>query len=160
MISIIQFKEQYTQDVIDLVLHFLNDGTRPHVTVADQPDLLTITDSYINAGGNFWIATENEKLIGSIGIMPCGKDIAILKKFFVYEKNQGEPIHLCRKLYAELMKYAKEKGFKKIMLDTPRNTVRAHKFYEKAGFTKVEENELPVTFSHPYKDSDFFILNI
>jgi len=79
MILIIQFKEQYTQDVIDLVLHFQNDGTRPPVTVADQPDLLTITDSYINAGGNFWIATENEKLIGSIGIMPCGKDIAILK---------------------------------------------------------------------------------
>lgn len=147
MISIIQFKEQYTQDVIDLVLHFQNDGTRPPVTVADQPDLLTITDSYINAGGNFWVATENEKLIESIGIMPCGKDIAILKKFFVYEKYQGEPIHLGRKLYAELMKYAKEKGFKKIMLDTPRNTVRAHKFYEKAGFTKVEENELPVTLA-------------
>ena len=35
MISIIQFKEQYTQDVIDLVLHFQNDGTRPLVTVAD-----------------------------------------------------------------------------------------------------------------------------
>ena len=62
MISIIQFKEQYTQDVIDLVLHFQNDGTRPPVTVADQPDLLTITDSYINAGGNFGLPQKTKSL--------------------------------------------------------------------------------------------------
>lgn len=85
MISIIPFEERYAQDVIDLVLHFQNDGTRPMVTVDDQPDLRNIVDSYMHAGGNFWIAVENDRLIGSIGIMPCNQDIAILKKFFVYE---------------------------------------------------------------------------
>lgn len=53
MIKITQFDDKYTQDVIDLVLHFQNDGTRPLVTVDDQPDMLHITDAYINAGGNF-----------------------------------------------------------------------------------------------------------
>lgn len=33
MITITPFEEFYTQDVIDLVLHFQNDGTRPIVTV-------------------------------------------------------------------------------------------------------------------------------
>ena len=42
MITIRQFEEKYTQDVIDIVLHFQNDGTRPYVTVDDQPDLLDI----------------------------------------------------------------------------------------------------------------------
>nr|WP_296075384.1 hypothetical protein [uncultured Ruminococcus sp.] len=46
------------------------------------------------------------------------------------------------------------------MLDTPYNTTRAHKFYEKAGFKKVTEDELPIKFSHSYKDCDFFILNL
>ena len=46
MITITPFEEFYTQDVIDLVLHFQNDGTRPIVTVEDQPDLLHITDAY------------------------------------------------------------------------------------------------------------------
>lgn len=73
------------QDVIDLVLHFQNDGTRPLVTVNDQPDLLNIKECYLNAGGNFWVATDNGKLAGSIGIMPYGKEVAVLKKFFVYE---------------------------------------------------------------------------
>lgn len=160
MISIIQFEEQYTQDVIDLVLHFQNDGTRPLVTVDDQPDLLNIIDSYINKGGNFWIAIENNKLLGSIGIMPYNSEIAILKKFFVYEKYQGEPHHLGQKLYSYLLNFAKSKNIKTILLDTPYNTVRAHKFYEKAGFTKIKESELPITFSHPYKECDFFLLNL
>lgn len=82
MISITQFEEGYTQDIIDLVLHFQNDGTRPLLTAADQPDMLNIRDCYINAGGNFWIATDERRLAGTIGIMPYTKEISVLKKFF------------------------------------------------------------------------------
>lgn len=35
MITISQFKGMYTQDVINIVLHFQNDGTRPIVSVDD-----------------------------------------------------------------------------------------------------------------------------
>ena len=159
MIKITQFDDKYTQDVIDLVLHFQNDGTRPLVTVDDQPDMLHITDAYINAGGNFWSALDDGRLAGTIGIMPCGDDTAVLKKFFVYEKYQDEPHHIGQQLYAYFLEFAKEKGFKTIMPDTPFNTVRAHKFYERAGFEKVTE-ELPIKFSHPYKDCGFFMLNL
>ena len=160
MITISQFENKYTQDVIDIVLHFQNDGTRPVVSVNDQPDLLNITDEYINKGGNFWIAKNDEILIGTIGIMPYGTEIAVLKKFFVYEKYQGAPHHIGRKLYDGLLSFAIEKGYKTILLDTPHNTERAHKFYDKAGFRKVNENELPIQFSHPYKDCDFFLLEL
>ena len=160
MITISQFENHYTQDVIDLVLHFQNDGTRPIVTVNDQPDLLNITHEYIGKGGNFWIAKDHEKLIGSIGIMPYSDKIAVLKKFFVYEDYQGNPHHIGRKLYAHLLSFAKKKNFETILLDTPYNTERAHKFYEKAGFIKVPEDMLPIKFSRPYKDCDFFLLDL
>ena len=160
MISILQFEERYTQDIVDLVLHFQNDGTRPIVTAEDQPDMLNIREEYIQRGGNFWTATENGRLAGTIGIMPYGEDIAVLKKFFVYEKYQGAPVHLGQKLYDVFLDFAKKKGYKTILLDTPYNTVRAHRFYEKAGFKKIKESELPVNFSHPYKECDFFILEL
>lgn len=160
MITIAPFEDKYTQDVIDLVLHFQNDGTRPLVTVNDQPDLLNIKSEYFNKGGYFWIAKDDEKLAGSIGIMPCTSDIAVLKKFFVYENYQSTPHHLGRQLYANFLSFAKEKNFKTILLDTPYNSTRAHKFYEKAGFIKKNENELPIQFSHPYKDCDFFLLDL
>lgn len=160
MITMTQFEESYTKDVIEIVLHFQNDGTRPLVTVDDQPDLLNIVEAYIEKGGNFWIAKDCEKLIGTIGIMPYSQDIAVLKKFFVYEEYQGKPYHIGRKLYSELLSFVKEKGFKTILLDTPSNTERAHRFYEKAGFQKVLEEDLPIQFSHPYKDCDFFLLEL
>ena len=106
-------------------------------------------------GGNFWIAKDGEKLIGSVGIMPCGPNIAVLKKFFVYEAYQGEPHHTGQKLYNRLLAFVREKGYRTILLDTPHNTERAHRFYEKAGFQKIDEAQLPVRFSHPYRDCDF-----
>ena len=81
MITITPFEEFYTQDVIDLVLHFQNDGTRPIVTVEDQPDLLHITDAYFRIGGSFWIARDGEKLAGTIGIMPCGNGVARASRY-------------------------------------------------------------------------------
>lgn len=160
MITISQFEDRYTQDVINLVLHFQNDGTRPIVSVDDQPDLLNIMGEYIDKGGNFWIAKDNEKLIGSIGIMPYSSEIAVLKKFFVYENYQGNPYHVGRRLYHELHNFTKIRSFKTILLDTPHNTERAHAFYEKAGFQKVTEENLPIQFSHPYQDCDFFLLEL
>lgn len=59
-IEICSFSSEYTQDVIDLVLLFLNEGTRPLVSVDEQSDLLTIEESYIKTGGDFWIAREKE----------------------------------------------------------------------------------------------------
>lgn len=47
MITIEQFEDKYTQDVINMVLHFQNDGTRPAISVDDQPDLLNIAGEYI-----------------------------------------------------------------------------------------------------------------
>lgn len=161
MIIIDEFNDSDTKAVIDLVLYFQNDGTRPIVSVEQQPDLLNITKEYIESGGCFFVARDDDTVVGSIGLMPCSDGIGILKKFFVYEHYQGTPIHLGQKLYNQLLCFAKEKGFKTILLDTPKNTIRAHKFYEKAGFTKVDENKLPIKFDHPYDDNnDFFILNI
>lgn len=51
-------------------------------------------------------------------------------------------------------------GFSKVILDTPKNTDRAHLFYEKAGFKKIETEELPVKYDYPYDNSDFFCLTL
>ena len=47
-----------------------------------------------------------------------------------------------------------------MILDTPKNTDRAHKFYEKAGFKKIKKEELPIDYDYPYEDSDFFFIDI
>lgn len=160
MITIQPFEERDTDGIIELVLHCQNDGTRPPVTVDDQPDLRHITAEYIAAGGNFWVAKDNGKIAGTIALKPYGDGMAILKKFFVYEPYRGAPHHLGQRLYGELLAFAAEKGFRQIFLDTPKNTVRAHKFYEKAGFLQIPEEQMPFTYHYPIKDCDFFCLDL
>lgn len=162
MFEIRQFQKSDTDEVIDLVLHCQNDGSRPTVSVKNQPELLYICEKYIANGGNFWVAVQNGQVAGSIGLMNGGQKIAILKKFFVYEAYRGYPYHLGQQLYHVLLEFAIEQGFERIILDTPKNTARAHRFYEKAGFKKIEASELPLQYDYPYQgsDCDFFCLKL
>lgn len=160
MISITQYEEADRDEVIELVLRSQNDGSRPIVGIADQPELLCIKEKYFAPGGCFWVAKDEGRVVGSIGLMNCGNGTGILKKFFVHADYQGAPLHLGRKLYAVLLSFAKQRRMEKIVLDTPKNTERAHRFYRKAGFQRIEKDELPVVYDYPYKDSDFFMLTI
>lgn len=160
MIQIRTYTDADRDSIIDLVLHCQNDGTRPPVTVKDQPELLDIKEKYINQGGCFWVAEDDGRLAGTIGLMNCNSGIAVLKKFFVYEPYRSAPHHLGRRLYAVLMDFACGHGIRQLILDTPKNTDRAHDFYEKAGFRKIEKGQLPVAFDYPYDDCDFFCLDI
>lgn len=158
MSEIRTFQMEDMAQVIALVLHCQNDGSRPLVSVMDQPELLCIQEKYMDGGGNFWVAVAQERIVGSIGLMNGGDGIGILKKFFVYEPFRGKPCHLGRQLYEVFLEFVMTHGFKQIILDTPKNTERAHKFYEKAGFEKIGAEELPISYDFPYKDSDFFRL--
>lgn len=160
MIEIKKYEDKYQDEVINLVLSCQNDGSRPIVSIANQPELLNINKEYFSNGGYFWIAIESKKLVGTIGLINCGNGIGILKKFFVNEQYRGKPYNLGRKLFAELLNFAHEHKFKELVLDTPKNTERAHKFYDKAGFKKVSQKDLPIKYDPPYKDSDFFQLKL
>lgn len=160
MLIVRPYQESDRDAVIALVLHCQNDGTRPLVTVDDQPELLRIDELYLQAGGGFWVAEDDGALAGSIGLLNCGDGVGILKKFFVYEAYRSAPHHLGQRLYAELLTFARAYGFRELYLDTPKNTDRAHRFYVKAGWEQVEESDIPFTYDYPYPDSDFFRLQL
>ena len=158
MVEIRTYRSVDTDEIIQLVLHCQNDGSRPWVTIDDQPDLLHIREKYMTGRGGFWVASDRGKIVGSIGLLDCGNGTGILKKFFVYEPYRGKPCHLGRRLYSALLEHAKAQGIKSLVLDTPKNTDRAHLFYEKAGFQKIEQP--PVIYDYPYEDSDFYYAEI
>lgn len=160
MITIGEFIPADTDEIIALVLHCQNDGTRPIVRAEDQPDILRIGEVYSGNGGAFWVAKDHGKVVGTIGLMNAGDGLGILKKFFVYEAYRGDPHFLGRRLYAELLEVARSRGFRRICLDTPRNTTRAHRFYEKAGFRPVDKTDYPLTYECLYVENDFFCLDL
>lgn len=161
MITITEYMEPYTDEIIALVLHCQNDdGASTGASTDYQPDLLQIREKYIMAGGNFWVALDGDKVVGSIALMNTGNGIGIMKKFFIYEQYRGLPEHLGQRLFATLLEFAKSHGFRTLVLDTPKTTDRAHKFYEKAGFKQISEEELPITYDYERMNFDFFRLDL
>lgn len=108
MIELKVYEESDKDEIINLVLHCQNDGSRPLVSTLDQPDLLCIRETYFSSGGCFWVAKDKERVVGSIGLICCENGIGLLKKFFVYEEYRSRPHHLGQRLYQELLEYAKK----------------------------------------------------
>lgn len=158
MICIETYLDDYKQDIIDLILHIENDENKLDLTLEEQPDLSDIPTAFRNGGGEFWIALDNETLIGTIGLMKKNDKVAVLKKFFVRSDMRGTGIS--KKLYEAFLNYARENGICQIILDTPSVAERAHNFYERAGFRRITHEELPVHYEFPDRDCYLYLLNI
>ncbi|MBR1738142.1 MAG: GNAT family N-acetyltransferase [Firmicutes bacterium] len=156
--EIITYDEIYKQQIIDLILHIQNDEAKIGLSIEEQPDLLDIYNSYINNGGNFWIAVEQNTVIGTIGLMIRENRCDILKKFFVKSEYRGQRIG-CR-LYRTLISFAENIGLHYLILDTPSVAKRSHKFYEQQGFTRITKVELPIEYQYPDRDSLLYLLEL
>ncbi len=51
-------------------------------------------------------------------------------------------------------------GVKHILLDTPSVAKASHKFYEKAGFNKVDLKDIPIKYTFPDRNSFIYVLDI
>ena len=93
--------------------------------------------TYGQNGGNFWIAIENEEVIGTISLQNLSKGEGLLKAMYVHQEYRNKKI--ASKLMKILLDFAEENGYKKIKLDTYKEFKTAIRFYEKTGFVRKEE---------------------
>lgn len=153
--KITEYRDEYKNEIIDLILHIQNDEAKIDLSVEEQPDLLDIHSAYEANGGKFWIAIENNKVIGTIALMIKEKQCGILKKFFVRADYRSQKIGLT--LYQTLIGYAKEINLKYIILDTPSVAKASHIFYEKSGFIRIQKSDLPIKYHYPDRNSFLYI---
>ncbi len=152
------YSGKYDGEIILLILDIQNNEAKIGLPLSEQPDLLDISRSYRQNGGEFWIALSEGKVVGTIGLMMKERHCAVLKKFFVKKEYRSQKVGLA--LYEELLKYAESRGVRYIILDTPSVARVSHRFYEKAGFCKISKEELPVPYSYPDIDSILYMLKL
>lgn len=80
----------------------------------------------------FLLAKEGEKIIGCGGLKELSKDKGLLKRFYVAKEFRGKG--LASLILKKIKGFAREQGYKVIVLDTFKNNFRAQKFYQKQGF--------------------------
>jgi N-acetylglutamate synthase-like GNAT family acetyltransferase len=150
------FNQSYTADVQNLILNIQQAEFNLPISLPDQPDLEDISKFYQQGKGNFWVAVEDEKVAGTIGLLHTGEDYGVLRKLFVSEKYRGGDKKVAKKLLDTLLDFAVIGDLKEIYLGTTDRFKAAHRFYEKNNFSRISENELPENFPRMKVDSVFY----
>src|SRR5215213_4718980 len=138
------YTDAYRQTVCDLILSIQSKEFGIPITICQQPDLNGIPGFYQTNGGNFWIARDGDKVVGTIALVDIGNNQGALRKMFVAEAYRGKEI--AKRLLTSLLAWAKQKAFSEIYLGTTEMFVRAQRFYEKNGFIEINKCDLPAQF--------------
>ncbi|NJN85910.1 MAG: GNAT family N-acetyltransferase [Leptolyngbyaceae cyanobacterium SL_7_1] len=156
MIKIQPYTPFYTQPIIDLILTIQQQEFGLPITLNAQPDLLKIAEFYQAKKGNFWIAVESDRVIGTIALIDIDNHQGVLRKMFVHPHYRGKALGVGQTLLETLLNWAIEHSIYEIYLGTVEVFKAAHRFYEKNGFVQIPPEELPSTFALMPGDTRFY----
>ena len=144
--EITEYESHYQSQVIDLIDTILR---QQEVIPIDSPkindaDLFCIQEIY-SGKGKFWVAVENGVVVGTVAIREIDEKTAKLNRMFVRQDLHGQGVG--QELLTTALSFAKEQGYREILLHTHTNMKRAHRFYEKNGFTKTGEKQDSYTYT-------------
>jgi len=86
-----------------------------------------------------WIAEMNGEPVGCVFVVRKSKSVAKLRLLIVEPRARG--IGLGRRLVEECIAFARDKGYRKLVLWTQSNLAAARAIYRKTGFVKTTEEK-------------------
>lgn len=160
MIEIRPFSIEHAAGVVDVILPIQQQEFQIPITHEGQPDLNDIPGFYQKGNGNFWVALEGERVVGTVSLLDIGQGQLALRKMFVAASHRGREHGTAKHLLDGAIAWAVAKGVSQIFLGTTAKFLAAHRFYEKNGFRLVEKSELPAAFPVMVVDTRFYALEV
>lgn len=114
-----------------------------------------IEELYQLPGRHYWVALNDDTVIGSVGIVVIG-DYAVLKSLFVFKVWRGEEKGVAGSLMKVATDKAKEEGCTTMYLGTMEQFKAAQRFYAKHGYEQITEQDLPPGYPSNEIDKVFF----
>ena len=106
----------------------------PEVTDADLAD---IEENYLKRGGTFEVIEDAEgNLAGTVGLYPVNDETCELRKMYFAPQVRGRGLGL--HILERVVNSARERGFKKITLETSSRLEKAIRLYTRFGFKPYE----------------------
>lgn len=155
-IEIIEYNKQFEQETIDLIVGIQAGEFGIPITADDQPDLRKVKTFYQQHNGNFWLAIDRNKVVGTIALIDIGNNQVALRKMFVHPDYRGKDKAAGWQLMQEVFAWCRLKGVKDIFLGTISQFKAAHRFYEKNGFRQINKDDLPASFPAMPLDKIFY----
>ncbi|MBO9535445.1 GNAT family N-acetyltransferase [Herbaspirillum sp.] len=159
MIEIRPFSPEHAEGVVNVILPIQQQEFEIPITLEGQPDLNDIPGFYQKGQGNFWVALDGGKVVGTVSLLDIGDDQVALRKMFVAASHRGREYGTAKRLLDGAIGWAREQEVKRIYLGTTDKFLAAHRFYEKNGFALVEKDALPPSFPVMAVDTRFYALD-
>ncbi len=112
----------------------------------EEPELLSVATTFEGKGGRFWVATEEQTIVGCVAWVPGGQSNhgavagSELKKFYV--KKSHRRLGLGSLLLDKVQRSAQKVGDRSLVLWTDLRFVEAHAFYRARGFVETGRTRL------------------
>lgn len=129
--------------IVELITSIQIDEFGVATSERQQPDLRNIERFYQQGAGNFWLAMDDDRLVGTIALKDVGGGVCALRKMFVKQEYRGNCAGIAAALMQTLLDWARQHDVRSIYLGTVDVYHAAHRFYEKTGFTEVDRAQVP-----------------
>jgi putative acetyltransferase len=149
-IKILPFQTDHQNDINDIMGIIASEFKEPIFTEKSKK----IIDVYLMPNNKFWVATDSNKVIGTIGTVKLRNENIVLKAMFVDKAYRGQGIS--NLLLDTLLSWAIQNKYKQIYLGTMTQFTAGQRFYEKHGFVKCNKTELPTDFPINSLDTIFY----
>jgi N-acetylglutamate synthase-like GNAT family acetyltransferase len=159
MIDIVTYTAPHREGVAELILGIQRGEFGFSITYDDQPDLKEIEAFYQRGAGEFWLALDSGRVVGTIGLRDIG-GAGALRKMFVASDRRGPAHGVAQRLLSTLLAHARAQRLSAVWLGTTEKFRAAHRFYEKNGFAQVTPETLPETFPRMNVDTRFYRLDL
>ena len=156
-IEIVPFEPSHADGVVAVILPIQQSEFEIPITLEAQPDLRDVPGFYQRANGNFWVAVDAGKVVGTVALLDIGDGQAALRKMFVRADRRGAEHGVARRLLETLLAWCRARGVREVYLGTTAVFLAAHRFYEKNGFREIARAELPARFPVMQVDTKFYV---
>jgi N-acetylglutamate synthase-like GNAT family acetyltransferase len=156
-IEIVPFQPRYREGIASVILPIQQSELSIPITLDAQPDLQDIPGHYQKDHGNFWVALDQERVVGTVALLDIGYRQGALRKMFVSRAYRGASQGVSGPLVETLLAWCRERGLRQVFLGMPSKFPAAHRFYEKHGFRPIAREELPARFPAMVLDDRFYV---
>jgi N-acetylglutamate synthase-like GNAT family acetyltransferase len=156
VIDVVAFEPSHGAGVIELILGIQQREFGIAITLDEQPDLSDIRAFYQHGRGNFWVALDGARVVGTIALRDIGERQVALRKMFVDAAYRGGALGVAARLLEAALRWARESDVREVLLGTTAKFVAAHRFYEKNGFREIARETLPASFPLMTVDTKFY----
>ncbi|KAM3940639.1 putative N-acetyltransferase camello [Leptodactylus fuscus] len=114
-----------------------------------KDDLQDIQKTYMEEqGSHFWVAEVEDRVVGTVAAKPSDEDEEELQLKRMSVRKDFRGLGIAKALSREVMGFARERGYRSVVLNTLMVQREAQRMYESVGFTKYMEFVLPTIYGN------------